>query len=237
MATIKTKAIVLGNINYKEKDKLVDLFTLEEGRLAVSMKSVRDSKAKLKMAKEPFCFGEFIIENTKGNNIVTQVEIIDNFYDLTKDIDKFYEGCAILDLIKSVATDQSDSFIFIELLKALKTICYENVKKYYVFDKFLLKITEIMGYSFVFEKCSSCDATLKIVYFDLNKGSFVCPNCKTENSFKVGFEAYKSLQLLKDCDYDKLKTLCLVNNTEKEILKILALNLEWRAGLKILKIN
>ena len=146
MSSLKTKAIVLGNINLKEKDKLVDLFTLEYGRMAVSMKGVRGEKAKLKMAKEPFCFGEFVIENTKGNNIVTQVDIVDNFYDLTKDIDKFYEGCALLDIIKNVATVQCESEIFIETLKALKTLCYENVKKYYVFDKFLNKLTEILGY-------------------------------------------------------------------------------------------
>lgn len=236
MATLKTKAIVLGNVNYKEKDKLVDLFTLEYGRIEVSMKSVRDSKAKLKMAKEPFCFGEFVIENTKGNNIVTQVEIIDNFYDLTKDIDKYYEGCAILDLVKKVTMGQAENIVFIELLKSLKTICYDNVKKYYVFDKFLLKITEIMGYSFNYGRCSSCDATLKIVYFDLIKGSFVCPNCKTENSFKVSNELYKSIHLLSECEYNKLKTLSLPLNAEKEILKILALNLDWRAGVKLLKI-
>ena len=237
MSSLKTKAIVLGNINLKEKDKLVDLFTLEYGRMAVSMKGVRGEKAKLKMAKEPFCFGEFVVENTKGNNIVTQVDIVDNFYDLTKDINKFYEGCALLDIIKNVATAQCESEIFIETLKALKTLCYENVKKYYVFDKFLIKLTEILGYSFINEKCSSCGATMKIVYFDLTKGMFVCPNCKTEASFKVGLDAFKGIDNLSQTQYEKLPTLNLPANAEKEILKILALNLEWRAGLKILKIN
>ena len=122
MATIKTKAVVLGGVNIKEKDKLVDLFTLEEGRMTVSMKGVRGEKAKLKMAKEPFCFGEFVIEKGSGSGVVTQVEIIDNFYDLTKDLDKFYEGCAILDLARAVA-NESDPRIFIELLQALKTLC------------------------------------------------------------------------------------------------------------------
>ena len=61
MASIKTKAIVLGGTNVKEKDRLVDLFTLEQGRKLVSMRGVRGEKAKLKMAKEPFCFGEFVL--------------------------------------------------------------------------------------------------------------------------------------------------------------------------------
>lgn len=236
MATIKTKAVVLGGVNIKEKDKLVDLFTLEEGRMTVSMKGVRGEKAKLKMAKEPFCFGEFVIEKGSGSGVVTQVEIIDNFYDLTKDLDKFYEGCAILDLARAVA-NESDPRIFIELLQALKTLCYENVRKYYVFDKFLLKITEILGFSFDKTNCESCKANLNLAHFDLNKGCLVCPNCKTENSIKVGKDTLKALQILSETDYDKLASLTLAVTSEKEVLKILALNLEWRVGVRVLKIK
>ena len=233
--TLKTKAIVLGGVNIKEKDRLIDLFTLEEGRLTVSMKGVRGEKAKLKMAKEPFCFGEFVIEKGKSA-IVTQVEIIDSFYDLTKDLDKYYEGCAILDIVKQI-TDQKDPQIFIETLKALKAICYENIKKYYVFNKFLMKITEILGFSFIKDRCGCCDALLAIIYFDLNKGCFVCPNCKTENSFKVSKDAFKGLQILHNIDYDKLNSINLAIGSEKEMLKLLAINLEWRESIKVLKIK
>lgn len=235
MASIKTKAIVLGGTNVKEKDRLVDLFTLEQGRKLVSMRGVRGEKAKLKMAKEPFCFGEFVLEEGKGC-VVTQVEIIDNFYDLTKDLDKYYEGCAILDLVKSVAS-ASEPKLFIELLQALKTLCYENVKKYYVFDKFLLDLTEFLGFSFFHNKCGGCGATLNIAYFDLDKGCFVCPSCKSESSIKLSNGAFKAVEILHNCDYEKLSTLQLSSGSEREALKLLALNLEWRVGVKILKIK
>lgn len=235
MASIKTKAIVLGGTNVKEKDRLVDLFTLEQGRKLVSMRGVRGEKAKLKMAKEPFCFGEFVLEEGKGC-VVTQVEIIDNFYDLTKDLDKYYEGCAILDLVKSVAS-ASEPKLFIELLQALKTLCYENVKKYYVFDKFLLDLTEFLGFSFFQNKCGGCGATLNIAYFDLDKGCFVCPSCKSESSIKLSNGAFKAVEILHNCGYEKLSTLQLSSGSEREALKLLALNLEWRVGVKILKIK
>ena len=66
MASTKVKALVIGGRDFKEKDKLVELFTLEQGKLTVSMKGVRGEKAKMKFAKEIFCFGEFVLENTKG---------------------------------------------------------------------------------------------------------------------------------------------------------------------------
>ena len=119
-----------------------------------------------------------------------------------------------------------------------KIICFhlENVKKYYVFDKFLINLTNILGYSFVSDRCSSCNATLKMAYFDLNKGCLVCPKCKTDSAIKISENCLKDLIYLFKCDYIDLKSENFIKS-EKEILKVLALNLEWRVGLKILRIN
>ena len=81
MASTKVKAIVIGNTKLKEKDMLINLFTLEKGKMTVTMRGVRGDKAKLKSAKEIFCFGDFIVEEGK-TNIVTAVDIIDNFYEI-----------------------------------------------------------------------------------------------------------------------------------------------------------
>ena len=102
MASTKVKAIVIGGINIKEKDKLITIFSLERGKMVVSMKGVRGDKAKLKSAKEIFCFGDFLIEEGKNSSIVTGVDIIDNFYSLTSDVSKYYEGCALLDIVCKV---------------------------------------------------------------------------------------------------------------------------------------
>ncbi len=145
MASTKVKAVVIGGVNVKEKDKLISLYTLEKGKMSVSMKGVRGDKAKLKSAKEIFSFGDFVVEEGRSTNIVIGADIIDNFYDLSKDIDKYYEGCAILDIVSKTQSEPNPQ-IFIEVVKALKTLCYDNVKKYYVIDKFLLSLFYNMGF-------------------------------------------------------------------------------------------
>ena len=67
MASTKVKAIVLRAANVKDKDKFLQLYSLEQGRITVSMRGVRGDKAKLKSAKEIFCFGEFVIETAKNS--------------------------------------------------------------------------------------------------------------------------------------------------------------------------
>lgn len=229
----KVKAIVLGGVNIKEKDKLIQLYTLENGKITASMKGVRGEKAKLKSAKEPFCFGEFIIEEGRGTNIITSVDIIDNFFEITKNIDKYYEGCAILDVVKKIATESNPS-LFVELIKALKTLCYDDVKKYYVIDKFMISLFSAMGYDFLTEKCSACRGKLSSKYFNLDVGEIVCPSCKTSLSTPISNACYSAIRVLNNTDYEKLSTIKIGGNGEGQAYNLFCQNFEWRTGLKMI---
>ncbi len=235
MGSTKVKAIVIGGVNVKEKDKLLTLFTLEKGKMSVSMKGVRGDKAKLKSAKDVFTFGDFIIEEGKFSNIVTAVDIIDNFYSISKDIEKYYEACAIIDVVSKV-TNEPNPQLFIELIKALKTLCYDDVKKYYVIDKFLLYVFASMGYRFLGEKCSACGASMEAKYLNLQVGELVCPKCRNSFCVQISNACYSAMKLLENTDYDKLSTLNLGGMGEVQALNLLCKNYEYRTGYKILEI-
>lgn len=235
MSSIKVKAIVLNNKSVKEKDKLVCIYSLELGKIYVSMKGVRGDKAKLKSAKEIFCFGEFLLEQTKTNFIVTGVDIIDNFYDITKDIDKYYEGCAILDIVDKIE-NQSNPPLFIELIKALKVLCYDNVKKYYCISKFLLDVFNSMGYKFITEKCSSCGCILGKKYFNYDIGEIVCPACKTALCEPISDLCFTVLKLLSITEFDNLKNLKLTSEGIIEAFRLLCKNYYWRTENRILNV-
>lgn len=234
MATTKVKGIVLGGINYKEKDKLVKLYTLEKGKITVTMRGVRGDKAKLKFAKEVFCFGEYIIEEGK-TNIVTSVDVIDSFYGISQNIEKYYEGCAILDIVDKFS-QESNPALFIEIIKALKSLCYDNLPKYYVIDKFLLIFLNNLGYFFMTDKCASCGATLGARYINLDFGELVCPSCKTAMCVSISESCYSAMRILSKTDYDKLGTVRLGGMGEVQTFNILCKDYEWRTGYQILNI-
>lgn len=235
MASTKVKAIVLRAANVKDKDKFLQLYSLEQGRMTVSMRGVRGDKAKLKSAKEIFCFGEFVVETTKNSNIVTAVSIIDNFYDLSKNIEKYYEACAILDIVDKVAKEP-DPRLFITIVKALETLCYDNVKKFYVIDKFLLDIFSAMGCSFITEKCSSCGSTLASRYLNLDIGELVCPACKTAACVAISDACYSVLRILSSTPYNKLATLKFGGMGEMQAFNLLSKNYEWRTGYTLINL-
>ena len=229
----KVKAIVLGGTNIKEKDKIVKLFTLENGIMSVSMKGVRGDKAKLKLAKELFCFGEFLLEEGKTGYIVTSVDIIDSFFDLSKNIEKYYEACSILDIISKNCIEANPQ-LFIETIKALKTLCYDNVNRFYIIDKFLISVLKGMGYNFITDKCSSCGATLVNRYLNIDVGELVCPLCKNDLSLSVSERCYSAIKILHNTEYEKLGTIKLGGNSHVEAYDLLGKNYEWRTDNMLL---
>ena len=233
MDTIKVKAMVLSSIDYKEKDKLVTLFTIENGVMQAIMKSVKSDKAKMRFAKEPFCFGEYLI--AMPSKIITNVEIEDNFYVLTKDIDKFYLACAILETVKTVVVaGEKNVELFIETLKAIGAIAYGNVNDKYVLTKFLLSVFKGMGYTLSLNKCSTCGQPFSGKrYLNLDYGEVVCTGCKSGKCIEISPKCHSCFKILSETSYDKLNTIKLANKSEDEALNVLNINFENRFNKKL----
>ena len=57
----KVNGIVIRAVSYGESDKILTIYTLEEGLVSARIKGVKKAGAKLKACSEPFCFAEFVL--------------------------------------------------------------------------------------------------------------------------------------------------------------------------------
>jgi DNA repair protein RecO (recombination protein O) len=231
----KVKGIVIGSADFKESDRLITLFTLEKGILNAILKGVKKPNSKLKFAKEIFCFGEFILTQKAGVKngfyIIIGCDLVDNFFDLSQNFDKYFEGCKLLEIIKFVSKiGQQDVGLFIELLKALKTLTYENVARNLILCKFLLKIFEATGYKLNLNKCASCGSEFfGKRYFCMETGEICCVGCKTYNFLEILPQTHTNFRLISNTPYEKLSTLKL---SIGECLDLLVLNFKIRFNNK-----
>lgn len=237
MEETKVKAIVIGGIDYKEKDKLVNLFTLEQGIQTVVFKGVKSANAKLKSAKELFSFGDFIY--TGGNNkVVTSADIIQSFYGLTKNLKKYYTGCAILDIIKTVLPEgEQNPQLFVITLKCLGLLLQDEVDNYMVLNKFLISIFKGVGYSFDVNFCNNCGEKLRERRFiNLMHGDVTCSLCRAGSFIQLSMPVASALRLISNTDEDKLTTLKIQRETLISTFNILSANFEYRFNKKILNV-
>ena len=205
--SLNLKAIVIRGNNAKEKDKNILLFSLEEGKLWVTFKGVRGDKAKLNYAKEQFCFGDYIVEEGKLNNVVVGVDIIEDFNEIAKDIDKYFEGNAMLEIVEKLDFEGAKERyeVFMSLINALKILAFHKVTHLAVLLKFMLNIFEIYGMKLYSEKCSCCGGEFHDnIYINHQIGELVCSSCKTFQSELIGKGEFNLIRLLSSLSYEKL---------------------------------
>jgi len=187
METIITKGIVLCSYDYKEKDKLVELFSVELGRITAILKGCKAPSAKLKFAFQPFCFAEFsVVKNGKFYQI-TNACLIDSFFNISADLDKYYLSNVLLEICSvCTAQEEQNTKLFLLLANALKNICYDGINPYLVTLKFCTDVLIMSGYKPDFKNCQVCGlAYTNKIYLNLDSGEFTCISCKTDSSMLV----------------------------------------------------
>lgn len=229
---MKIQAIVIKSNDRKEKDKSVLLFSLEQGKVWVTLKGVKSPNAKMKLAQNPFCYGEFVLEQTKAGLVVTSFNCLESFHELAEDPDKYFEAAALLEILSSV--EQPSARLFVLALRSLKTICFGKVNNLYVLDKFLIEFFSDNGCGLFTTKCTCClDESVERFFIDYADGKLVCINCRNASCEELSKNVYLALKFLNNTDFDKLHTLHLSSNSELELLKILVKNFDYRFDYKL----
>ncbi len=203
----KVSAIVLKSIDYGEKDKILTLFSVELGKITARLRGVKSPKSKLKYAGQPFCFGQFELVGEK--NTVSGCDLIDSFFDLSGDIDRYNVACKILKTVDSVLVEGViNEKLFLHLIHAIRELTYSDTRPAVVHAKFLLDLLTDLGYGVNFRDCLSCGARLvRSVHLDLSTGSILCNNCAGEYTIPIKAQAIGLLKIIADTPYDKLSSI------------------------------
>jgi DNA repair protein RecO (recombination protein O) len=225
----KINGIVVKSVSYLEADKILTVFSLEEGLITVNVKGVKKAGAKLKACSEPFCFAEFMLASKNNRNTVIGASVYDGFYNLREDIVAFYAGAVVLDFVKSFCPEGEPLPEYFDLvINTLKDICYGDGVKESLLISFLLKALKLSGYGLRLGFCATCGSDISSrVFFDASLGSFYCIDC-AKNNMEISFNTY-SVLLGAENDY----TVDVDNSYLKRALKLINFYIEERVGEKL----
>ena len=225
---LKVKAIVVSSKDSGDKDKIVTLFCLDKGLLQAKLKSVKMPNARLKFAKEVFCFADFVLNSKNNFFTVTSAQCIDSFYAISQNYQKFMEGAEILKLIKQIVQEnQENNELFVSTLQSLKILAYENVQPSLVLVKYLLNLFYSEGYELSHFKCTNCGNKLgESRFLDLNSGEVLCASCKTDYCLRISFSQSALLRVISQTKFDQLSTVHVSQDNLDAVLSVLKKNLE-----------
>lgn len=193
--------LCIKSIDYKENDKLITLYAFGEGKITASLKGVKKPKAKLKFAGTLLCFGKYYFTGRNGFYSVIGCDLVDNFYGIWTDIDKYYTALCTLEILDKVAEDREigDKLALITL-KFLNEICYKSENIFLSFAIFLNKTIKILGYN-LSPYCINCgEENLHNVYYSFVRSALVCEDCKDSTSLRLSNELADFVKILNSDD-------------------------------------
>ncbi len=182
--SVKVKAIAVRAVPYGESDMIITLVGVETGKITATAKGCLKRGAKLRYAAEPFNFGDYVLAGRGGRYVVTECEQIESFGAITADIERYYDGCLILDALAKLS-EQPAPEEFMAALNALSRLAYSNEDPDAVIRDFLLTAIEIGGNRLDFAHCNACGRALEGAARFQDADGIVCESCANFGSIEV----------------------------------------------------
>ena len=145
MKIIKTNCIILKKKEMREADLQVTLFSKEYGKIMATAYGIRKSKKRNIVSLNPLNKVEITLLEKNGYYVIKDVEIMKNFKNIPKSIEKLEISLYILNSIDKIyyMTDENGNFFdkLVEILSFIDILPYiKKGYKYYVVLSFLRRI-------------------------------------------------------------------------------------------------
>ncbi|MDO9547819.1 MAG: DNA repair protein RecO, partial [Candidatus Marinimicrobia bacterium] len=180
MTLIKTEALILRTIPFRESSSIVRMFTREQGKVSVIAKGARRLKSTLRGFLESLNYVEAIYyyKSTRDIQTLSKIDLIHSYFSNVPDIECNILGQALLETIDKVVHDhQHDHEIFDSSVQHLGFMDHEPEKCKVAFIRFLFTVTDILGYRLDVNSCPRCRTQLTSAVYDPGSARLICVEC------------------------------------------------------------
>lgn len=120
MDLIKTRGIILKGMDYKEKDRMLFIFTADLGKITVIARGVRSARGKFQAAVQPMTLCDFVLYPGKNIHMLNEAEPVHAFSGIKSDYEKITYGSYFLELTDIAMADREpQERYFGDLVKAM----------------------------------------------------------------------------------------------------------------------
>ncbi len=216
MPSYKAKAVILKSYKLGESDKIIKMYSQQDGIISAVAKGARKARSKFGGRLELFNIVDSEISTGKSLDIITQAEILKSFKNISSDFYKFVFCETISEIVLKTQQHSGGSS---EMLFKLIYVCFNEIdgfnnedivslKKAVCF--FVAKSIKIIGYNPLLKNCCKCGMDMKDLYsfrssnisFSVKFGGILCEKCSEflEGTVKLDVSTYRFL-----CDVFNLK--------------------------------
>ena len=185
MPSIKLNGIVTRYADYKDNDRMLTLFTYEQGLVSCAARGCRRAKSPLMGASELFVSGEFVLFSANDKLTLDSAEISEHYYPLRP--------------------------LFTLLRYALAYTAYAEVNPTDMAICFALKCLMALGYRPSITECALCSKDLRrqsSAAFSARFGGALCDSCaraiSAQDISPLSLEAMRRMLIMKDSEINRV---------------------------------
>lgn len=219
MSNYDVEAIVLATRQFSESDKMLTVFSREEGKFDVLAKGARKPTGKLRGAANPFSHVQMAIFKGKSIDTLTQACVLNSFSQIVNDINLMANASYALELVKELSAERDKSDVVFRLLLRTLEEYSISIRPQIVTIAFELKIMSYAGFRPNFKKCIICGVEDNIVRFSVDEGGVLCKTCATSllRTKEISLECRRAAVMLITSDYLKIREISICKDTLIEL--------------------
>lgn len=216
MATYKTQAIIINRLNLGESDRILTLFSPEQGKIRAICKGSRKTKSKYGGHTELFSLVDFVITTGKNLDIVTDASLCQNFLNDKPDMEKIKTAYYFAEIIGKLIPDSIPN-------KEIFDILYYCLNKINLIDEkilqlvFVAKLLKILGIYPELGSCVRCETKpdKSEVYFSKGAGGILDRACSVhfEDSVQTDENTIKLWRYVVNSKLDDIEKLSVDRQT------------------------
>ena len=180
----KAEGLVLRTRPLGEADRLVTLFTLEEGKFVAVARGARKIKSKLAAGVDLFTHGHFNFHRGRTWPIITGQETVERFSWFRNDPDLYPYGLYFAELADRLISGEEPCPELFDLLLSGWRLLGTEIDRSLLCRAFELKVAHAAGYSPHLHSCTECGSK-NTPSFSPRQGGLLCRDCNVVDSLSI----------------------------------------------------
>jgi DNA repair protein RecO (recombination protein O) len=204
--SFRASAVVLRHADWGEADRLLTLYTREQGMVRALAKGVRKMTSRKAGHLQPFT--SITVQLAKGRDllIVTQVETVNAFLSLHDDLEKTSYAAYVVELLLRFSYEEEggNPTIFRLLTETLDRLEKED-DSWLAIRYYEMRLLDAVGFRPHLFECANCGREIlaEDQFFSFTAGGVICPRCGQglPNLMKISIETLKYLRHFQRSSY------------------------------------
>ena len=183
MPTYNDYGIVLKSYNLSEADKILNIYTRENGLVRAVCKGAKKLTSKLGRKIDQLTASCFLFAKGKNLDTICEIQEVNSFQKLRKDLNKLSFGILFVEIVSNFAHEgESESSYVYDLLYSSLDSLQSSTDLELTTIKFILDFLHIHGFKPQLETCVSCSNKIftgrdEDFPYSVTLGGLLCERC------------------------------------------------------------